>query len=277
MRTCLALLCLLAPSLQAAEPSRFAWHEDWPKFRTAEYVVTGVSLAGAAANFYLVPPPRSAAWRGQVLFDKSARNTLMARSPKASDRADLVSDLLTFPLIAYSMLDGPVTAGWAGRNGETAVQLALINAQTFAVNEVLNLTVTNALPRRRPEGAACDPASKYDPHCVKSFWSGHAANVFAAASLVCAQHGALELYGGMADGAACGTAVFAATAVSALRIVSNDHHASDVLVGAAVGAATGYLMPNLLHFRHKRSSSRDGAFVPTVHPGGAGLAYVARW
>lgn len=277
MRTLLALLCLLAPPLRAAEPSRFAWREGWPKFRTSEYVLTGVSLAGAAANFYLVPPPRSAAWRGQVLFDEAARNTLMLRSQEAGDRSDAVSDLIALPLIGYSMLDGPVTAGWAGRNGETAVQLALINAQTFAVNEVLNLTISNALPRKRPEGAVCDPKSKYDPHCVKSFWSGHAANVFAAASLVCAQHGALELYGGMADGAACGTAVFAATAVGALRIAGNDHHASDVLVGAAVGAATGYLMPNRLHFRHKGGPSGGGAFVPSVLPGGAGLAYVTRW
>jgi membrane-associated phospholipid phosphatase len=194
-----------------------------------------------------------------------------------SDQADVVSDLLAFPLIGYSMLDGPVTAGWAGRNGETAVQLALINAQTFAVTEFLNLSISNALPRSRPEGAVCDPKSKYDPHCVKSFWSGHAANVFAAASLVCAEHTALDLYGGRADTGACATALFAATSVGALRIAGNDHHASDIVVGAVVGGLTGYLMPNLLHFRHGRAQYGGGTFMPTVGPAGAGLAFLKRW
>lgn len=275
MRAALALAVLLPSALQAAEPGRYAWREEWPKFRTSEYVLTGVSLAGAAANFYLVPPPKSSSWRGGILFDNGARNTLMVRSRKTGDQAEVLGDLLTFPLIGYSMLDGPVTARWAGGDKETAFQLALINAQTFAVTEVLNLSVSNALPRNRPPGAVCDPASKYDPKCVKSFWSGHSANVFAAASLVCAQHRALPLYGGAADGVACGSSLAVASVVAVLRIVSNDHYASDIMVGAAVGGATGYLMPNLLHFRP--ASAGGGAWVPALAPGGGSLRYVKRW
>lgn len=265
----------MAPALRAAESSPLEWREEWPRFRTSEYAVTGIGLAGSAANFYLVPPPRSSSWSEPILFDRHARDALLPRDPARREKAKDISDLISFPLIGYSMLDGPLTAAWAGEK-DTAVQLALINAETFAVTEVLNLTVSNLVPRRRPAGASCDPDTRYDPYCVKSFWSGHAANVFAAASLVCAGHGALPLYGGKADTVACAASLVAATAVGALRIAGNDHHASDVVIGAAVGAATGYVMPNLLHFKSRRSR-RLGHLVPRVGPQGGGLTYVMAW
>ncbi|MBI3299872.1 MAG: phosphatase PAP2 family protein [Elusimicrobia bacterium] len=270
------LLLSLASALWGAEPARYAWDPAWPRFRKTELAVTGAAVAGAAANFYLVKPPETAAWKGPILFDKGAREVLIIRSQSSGDRAELIGDLLTFPLIGYAMLDGPLTALWAGGNKDTAGQLALINAETFAVTEVLNLSISNAFPRARPDGAVCDPRSRYDPRCVKSFWSGHAANVFAAASLVCVQHQALELYGGAADAAVCAASLTAAAGVALLRVASNDHYASDILVGAALGAATGYLMPKLLHFR-PRSDPGLGRLEPRAVRGGGGLAWVRRW
>ena len=276
MKTLLVFLLCLAPALRAEEPpKKFAWHEDWPRFRTSEYVVTGVALAGAAANFYLVPPPKSAAWKGEILFDKAARNTLVARSNGGRDRAKAMSDILAFPLIGYSMLDGPLKT-WAGGNKDTAMQLALINAETFAVMEVLNLAVSNALPRSRPKESICDPGSQYDSHCTKSFWSGHTANVFVAASLVCVEHESLELYGGKGDRVACGSALAVASTVGVLRVVANNHHASDVIAGAAMGAAVGYWMPKVLHFR-SRKENHLGYLLPSVGPQGGGLTYVKTW
>ncbi|MFA6091468.1 MAG: phosphatase PAP2 family protein [Elusimicrobiota bacterium] len=273
----MALILFLVPALQAAEVQRFQWDESRPRFRTSEYVVTGLALAGSAVNFYLIPPPRSPVWKGEILFDKGARNTLLIRSESSRDGAKTLSDILTFPLIGYAMADGPIAAGWTGGNKDTAIQLSLINAETFAVTEVLNLTVSNMIPRRRPEGAVCDPNTQYDPHCVKSFWSGHTANVFAAASLICAEHEALDLYGGKADAAVCGASLAAASGIGVLRIAANDHHASDVIVGAAVGAATGYLMPNLLHFKAKKSGYQLGYLIPNAGPNGGGLTYVRTW
>ena len=267
----------LAPVLQAAEDQRFAWDESWPRFRASEYFFTGLAVAGSAADYYLVPPPKSAIWKGDILFDKDARDTLMINSAAGQSRASNLADGITYSLIGYSMLDGPVTTGWVGGNKDTAIQLALINGETLAVTEALNLTVSNLITRSRPEGDICPANSKYDPHCVKSFWSGHAANAFAAASLVCTEHGALDLYGGKADSVTCGTMLAAASAVGVLRIASNDHHASDVLVGAAVGGATGYLMPKLLHFRSTKSRNKLGYLLPEVGPHGGGLTYVKAW
>lgn len=270
------LLLLLAAPLHAADAEKFAW-DDRPRFRPSEYAVTGVSLVTAAAEYFVVPAPKTALWKGPILFDGPARNAILVGSSAGRDRAKSVSDYLAFPLIGYAMLDGPVTARWAGGNKDTALQLSLINAETFAVTEAVNLAVSNALPRSRPAGAVCDPGSKYDPNCVKSFWSGHTANVFAAASLVCLEHGELALYGGAADAVACGASLTIASGVGLARIAGNDHHASDVIVGAAFGAATGYLMPKLLHFRKKGAANTLGYLIPTVGAGGGGLTYVKAW
>jgi len=273
MKRIFPLLLFLSSSAGAAEAvKKYAWDENWPRFRTSEYAVTALSLGGAAANFYLVPPPKSAIWKGPILFDKAARNTLVARSDAGKDRAKALSDILAFPLIAYSMVDGPLKT-WAGGNKDTAIQLSLINAETFAVNELLNLSVSNLVPRNRPEGSVCDPGSQYDSHCTKSFWSGHTANVFAAASLVCAEHEALDLYGGAGDKIACGSGLALASAVGVLRVVANNHHASDVIVGAAIGTLTGYFMPKLLHFR-PRKENHLGYLIPSAGPQGGGLTYV---
>src|SRR5208283_5923598 len=101
-----------------------------------------------------------------------------------------------------------------------------------------------------------NPNSKYDPNCVKSFWSGHTSDAFASASLVCAEHEAVGLYGSTADAITCGASLMIAGTVGYLRIAANDHHASDVIAGAAVGIATGYFMPNFLHFHFKKSDNR---------------------
>jgi membrane-associated phospholipid phosphatase len=40
-----------------------------------------------------------------------------------------------------------------------------------------------------------------------------------------------------------------ATATALLRIVADKHYLSDVVVGAAVGTASGLLLPLVLHYR----------------------------
>lgn len=282
IKAAFAVLLVLASAARAAEPpavdprARFEWGER-PRFRSWEYALTGAALLGSAANFYIVPPPQNAVWRGQILFDQRARNSMLIPISHR-DAVKVVADALTGPLVLYAMLDGPVTARWAGRNRDTAIQLALINAETFAVIEVMNLTVSNLIPRDRPQGAVCDPASKYDPQCVKSFWSGHTANVFTAAALVCAEHRAMGLYGGgNADKAACAGSLAVASLVGASRIGTNNHHASDVVFGAVVGSAVGYLLPNYLHFQFKKSGPDLGYLIPNVNPRGGGLTYVKAW
>jgi membrane-associated phospholipid phosphatase len=107
--------------------------------------------------------------------------------------------------------------------------------------------------RERPFKTAYCSENPSDPDCASgdssSFLSGHASTAFTGAGLVCAHHGAMPLYGNkIADTGACATALAAATVTGGLRIVADKHYASDVIAGAALGLASGWLMPKLLHY-----------------------------
>jgi membrane-associated phospholipid phosphatase len=62
-------------------------------------------------------------------------------------------------------------------------------------------------------------------------------------------HAHLPLWGDAgADGFACAAAMATATITSVLRLLSDRHHATDVLLGALIGLSTGLLLPYLLHY-----------------------------
>src|SRR5256885_4524948 len=71
-----------------------------------------------------------------------------------------------------------------------------------------------------------------------SFFSGHTSFAFTSATLLCFQHGRLNLYGA-ADGVVCPAALAVASLTGLLRIGADRHWATDVLTGAALGAAAG--------------------------------------
>ena len=67
---------------------------------------------------------------------------------------------------------------------------------------------------------------------------------FAAAGLMCVHHEMIPLFGGGApDTLACAWGITAASLVSTMRVVADEHWASDVLLGAGVGWGFGYYLP----------------------------------
>jgi membrane-associated phospholipid phosphatase len=82
------------------------------------------------------------------------------------------------------------------------------------------------------------------------------------------------LFGGAgADAATCGTALGSATAVALLRVVARKHYLSDVAVGAVVGLASGFGVPQLLHYGGSaRGETKDDGIWWTVYPLANGMA-----
>ena len=99
-----------------------------------------------------------------------------------------------------------------------------------------------AVGRERPFAQGCGTAGR--PACTSpddrntSFFSGHTSFAFTSATLLCFQHGRLNLYGA-ADGVVCPAALAVASLTGLLRIGADRHWATDVLTGAALGAAAG--------------------------------------
>lgn len=219
-----------------------------------------VSAAVLAASFASYPAP-PAAWRGGVLFDDASREALQLRSPGDRQVAGAISDGLVGALVlAPAVVDAAIVA-WLVR-GDAALmgRLLLVELQALAIAHGIATIFKYATLRERPMVRACreDRArQEADPICESrpdpdiepsSFFSGHATLAFTSAAVVCLHHTELGLFGPAGDATACATGLALAATVGLLRIAADRHYASDVLVGAAVGLLSGWLVPWLAHF-----------------------------
>jgi membrane-associated phospholipid phosphatase len=271
LRVWLALLITLeiqsAPAAAAAP--RVQWNESWPRFRASEAALTGAMLLPIAGALFLYPEP-DANLHGGFLFDNAIRNALVQGSRSGRDRAARWSTypywgLLAFPLLVDTAL---VTAGVHG-SGDVALEMLAMNLESFAISGGIALTFQK-LGRVRPAERGCRTDPNYSGKCDdptglnQSFMSGHTAIAFTGAGLTCAHHKNLPLYGGGApDRAICLLTLAAASSTGVLRLVSDNHYASDVLLGAGLGIASGYLLPEWLHYTSEGGSNGSGGLLPT--------------
>jgi hypothetical protein len=229
------------------------WNPAWRKFALGNYVLTGVAVGVSAASSFL---PVTNPWRRTNPVDEWGRRTLGVADYESGQWARDASDLLLSVNLAFPFLvDSLIVGYWYRRSPEVATETALISLEAMAVATFLQGTTSALMQRERPYGRDCgkgipgelpdctDDASRY-----RSFFSGHTSMSFAAAAVTCTHHARFDLFGGAADGATCGVALGSATAVALLRVAARKHYLSDVGVGAVVGLASGFLVPELLHY-----------------------------
>jgi hypothetical protein len=264
----------LAPKDAAAQANEVEWDSEWPRFRRAEIAFTaGMGLQLAAALFIYPDPQRN--WEGGILFDEPARDALRIKTRKGRETAQLVGDTMYYSLIGYTLLVDPlIVAGAVHGSGDVALQMMAMNLESFAFVGAIALSAEK-LGRVRPSARGCQENPDYAADCDdeamlnSSLMSGHTAAAFAGAGLTCAHHTNLPLYGGGApDIAACAVALTAAGTVGTLRVMSDDHYATDVVLGAALGLFGGYGLPMLLHYGAGDDSARPAkSALPTFHAG----------
>lgn len=242
-----------------AEEEALSWNRsEWGSFSTAELAAFGFLVAGALASTEISNDENEAGWRGGILFDEPLRDALRLESAEARAIAGGVSDILLYSLVAWPVLDGGGALVF-DRDQQLATQMTGISALSFAASFFTTGLIKRLARRERPYGRDCpaDEESHGPPSedCTsqnryQSFHSGHAAMSFTGASLVCAHHGALPIYGGgIGDTLACASAMTFATATSLLRVLADRHYVSDVLVGAIVGVLAGFVLPSLTHYQ----------------------------
>lgn len=242
----------------AAQASRVQWEPYWPRFSIAEGIATGTLGTTAFVFGVLLEERKEARWNREIALDLPIRRILGSRRSVGEGRAGLVSDVLVMSLIAAPFAVHAAPVLWWHDNPDVAGQLALISLQSYAATFAVTNVTKVLVGRSRPRLADCftsqllDPTAECEPRPTVSFFSGHSSAAFTGAGLLCVVGNNVPIYGEgkpQINRVPCFAGLAGATATAILRIAANKHHFSDVLVGALVGLASGWMVPYLVHFR----------------------------
>jgi hypothetical protein len=270
---------LALPRVAHADPSTVAWSPDWPRVKAWEVVAAGALTIGDTFYEEYVPLPTKASWTQPILFDQWARNFFRADNAGVQSAASTSTDFAALSI---------------HQNVEVAWQLAVIDFESLGISGIVSLAAEHGIGRSRPYTQSCVNGEVLDSHgrflqsCGtgndnRSFFSGHAAATSTVAGLVCVHHQHLPLFGGgFADLAPCLFMIGVSATTGVLRLVYDEHWASDVMIGWADGFLSGYVLPSLLHFGfgsgRPLGQIKSGSLVmaPTVlsRAGGAELGMV---
>jgi membrane-associated phospholipid phosphatase len=262
MRTLLALLCLaLVPTLlgaQGREPSR---SDDGPLISRGDAAIGAGFVLGSAV---LWPVDRYLATRIQDSTVQAVR---------VAHRAATVFNTLGRPgtlVVSGALLAAGAAAGRegvrdVGRHGLEAVVLA----------ELLTRGVKGIAGRARPNANPDDPRDfelgrGFGDNRYQSFFSGHASDAFAAATVFTAETARRNPGWEWPVGAVMyGTAAM----VGVSRMYDNKHWATDVLAGAALGTFVGLLV---VRFHDRSDDDADDEVVPEGGSPGATVSLTLR-
>jgi membrane-associated phospholipid phosphatase len=245
-----------------ADPTKVEWSQDWPRVEWWE-VVAALSLTVGDTEFEdRVPLPNHATWTQPILFDTTARNLLRGRTAAIQQFASTSTDLMykAGALVPF-VVDDYFAAAAVHQNADVGWQLAAIDFQSFGIAGLVSLAAEHGVGRARPYTLSCDSNNQVldaQGHLMqtcgtgndfRSFYSGHATATATTAGLVCVHHQHLPLFGGgFADLAPCLIMIGVSATTGVLRVVYDEHWASDVMIGWADGILSGYVLPSLMHF-----------------------------
>ena len=231
------------------------WGET-KEFAATPFDVTGYGLLGTLAV--------AGAVGLTYVFDSNIRSDVQGIQGGPLNSATDVGNFIGNPLIHLGVAAAVYGGGlWADspRWKETGAMLGeaaiLADAATFVLKE--------AIGRARPGGLRTKDSFK--PFQFRSDYdslpSMHTASSFAMASVIARTSDSLPV--GILSYA---TALF----VGFSRIYQDDHWASDVVLGAAIGELSGWIVT-----KYHADEKRSVAIVPAVSSTGASVALTGRW
>lgn len=257
-----------------ARPGKVEWKDgQWDRFTPAEGAFSTLVTVGGIYLDATLPDPFEPKLEFEVpVLDPGVRGLVRARSARVqqvwADWSDVgYRTMGLFPII----MDAGIVALGVHRNPDVAAQLFLIDYEAFSIAALAQQMTSRLTSRPRPFRQDCaddGKSTRYD--CgglrdIRSFYGGHASAAFTAAGLTCLHHQHIPLYGGGApDAWACVWALSMASMTALGRMTSDEHWASDTIVGVSTGWFFGYVMPKWLHYG--TSSSRPTSLVGRILP-----------
>ncbi len=258
---CLAC-CFVAGPARATDPDRVEWSPDWRRMAPWEVAGSFGLVAADVGIQLLIPTPTKADFTGGILFDDWVRKEVKGQN-HATQRtaADVSNYFFKGGIFVPFVMDGYLGALSIHENTDVAAQLFAMDIESFAVAGLFSVGAEKLVGRARPYVDGCGPNGEVPRdsrgrqlHTCnsgenQSFFSGHSSATATTAGLVCAAHQHLPLFGGgVADLAPCVVMIGISGATGVLRIMADDHWASDVVIGWSVGVFSGYVLPSLLHY-----------------------------
>jgi membrane-associated phospholipid phosphatase len=223
------------------------------------------------------PGASDARWRGGILFDERFRSAVRLAAVDDQEIARTISDItLGAAILNAAAVDAvaiPLAQGDTDLAWRASLAHALAQGLTLSIGEVVKRGSERARPFERecandPQRAGCSDSDRFH-----SFFSLHTGMAFTSAGFSCAMHSARPLYQDVAaDASSCLASIALASTTGLLRVASDRHYLSDVLVGAALGFAIGYLVPLAIVPERRAAPGDEGpvqnwAVAPMLAPG----------
>lgn len=214
-----------------------------------ELVLTLVLLLGAFTVRRL-SAHRETRWRGGLFFDARARMLLRARTRAGRRIAARASDAMFYALLLYpGFVDGLLVSGLFGGDMARAGQVFLLDLEGFTATALAMFALQRYVSRERPYATFPDEGvyAPVYPERFRSFFSGHSAAAFTSATLIALHHLRIPELSASWHAVVTLAAVALATATALCRVISDRHWLTDVIAGAILGIASGWLVPSILH------------------------------
>lgn len=225
----------------------------------------GSSILGEKKDHNLTIEEISALDRNDVNgFDRHATYNWNRSADEFSDVVNNVMPYLPLVLVIPELKNKKLN---------NAVTLGVMYAEVFLLTKGITGITKSLVGRTRPYlyNTSFTPEERFSfqgneaPTASTSFFSGHSSSTFAFAVLLSKTY--TDIYGkGTWSKIIWGTSLSLASATAVCRVAAGEHFATDVIVGALVGSAIGYGIPEL----HK---ANDEKVSLTVLPNYLSIAY----
>ena len=181
-------------------------------------------------------------WCNPPRFDTAARDAFLWHDTKLAAYLGGATGYVAAPVAAVGLL---VAASWRHHDWRRRFDDVAPVIEAAIATSLIQHGSKIITARSRPRVQFAAPGSRVpEVEDNVSFWSGHVSLCF---SLTVSAGSVASIRGYSLAPVIWATGITIGAATGYLRIASDGHYATDVLMGAAVGSVVGYVWPRLIH------------------------------